>query len=149
MVEYRFTIPGIRNPIKTIPTETFKLASYSRTGELIDLKTEGVEIRMLEAAELDTVQVSLGSYQNARSTTYTLTLVPSVPVQQENLIMVSFPEQIALPEDQSELACSSSFTSLIDSVTCSYDENYGIPRTVRVDMVLDSRIQQIAAMDRF
>ena len=62
MVEYRFTIPGIRNPIKTIPTETFKLASYSRTGELIDLKTEGVEIQMLEAAELDTVQVSLGSY---------------------------------------------------------------------------------------
>ena len=55
MTEYQFTIPGIRNPIKTIPTQTFKFASYTRSGELIDLKTEGVEIQMLAAAQLDTV----------------------------------------------------------------------------------------------
>ena len=43
--------------------------------------TEGVEIQMIEAAELNTVQVSLSSYENARLTTYTLTLVPSVPIK--------------------------------------------------------------------
>jgi len=32
MVEYRLTIPGIRNPIKTIPTGTFKFASFTRSG---------------------------------------------------------------------------------------------------------------------
>ena len=99
MVEYKLKIPGIRNPIKTIPTKTFKFASYSRVGELIDLRTENVTIQMIDAAELATVQVSLGSYENAKETTYTLTLVPSVPVKQDNLIMVSFPEQIGLPAD--------------------------------------------------
>ena len=90
--EYVFSIPGIRNPIKTIPTQTFKFATYSRGGELIDLMTEGVEIQMIEAAELNTVQVSLSSYENARRAAYTLTLVPTVPIKQTNLIMISFPE---------------------------------------------------------
>ena len=54
--------------------------------------TEGVPIKMIEAAELNTVQVSLASYENAKRTTYTLTLVPSVPIKQSNLIMISFPE---------------------------------------------------------
>ena len=92
LVEYKISLPGIRNPIKTIPTQTFKFATYSRLGELIDLMTEGAPIKMIEAAELNTVQVSLASYENAKRTTYTFTLVPSVPIKQSNLIMISFPE---------------------------------------------------------
>ena len=136
MVEYKFSIPGIRNPIKTIPTQTFKFATFSRLGELIDLLTEGVTIQMIEAAELDSVQVSLASYENARLTAYTMTLVPSVPIKETNLIMISFPEQIGLPEDPAALSCASSFTNLIESLDCTYDSSFGIPNTVRVALTL-------------
>ena len=109
---------------------------------------EGVTIQMIEAAELNTVQVSLASYENAKRTTYTLTLVPSVPIKQSNLIMITFPEQIELP-DAADLGCSSSFTSLIESLECWYDESYEFSNTVRVALALNSNISQINAMNRF
>jgi hypothetical protein len=46
---------------------------------------------MLEAAQLENVQVSVSNYTNAKLVDYTITLVPSVPIKQTNLILITFP----------------------------------------------------------
>ena len=53
---------------------------------------QGVQIRMAKPSQLNIVLVSLGSYTNAKLTDYTITLVPTVPIWEEGLIFVTFPE---------------------------------------------------------
>ena len=53
---------------------------------------------MIEPSTLDIVLVSLGDYTNAKQTSYTLTMVPTVPVWETNLMLITFPDQIALPD---------------------------------------------------
>jgi len=52
-----------------------------------------------------------------------------------------------LPENEKELACFSTFTNLIDRVTCFFDDTF--PNTVRAEIELDARISQINDLDRF
>jgi len=67
------------------------------------------------------VLVSLGSYTNAKLTDYTITMVPTVPIWEEGLIFVTFPEQIRLPDSSVLLDCATVFSSLLKDVRCSYD----------------------------
>ncbi len=53
---------------------------------------------MTKPSELDIVLVTLGSYVNANVTSYTITMVPTVPVWEQNLILVTFPAQIEIPK---------------------------------------------------
>lgn len=145
-VDYVFTVPGIRNPIQTIPTSDFIFQTLTRDDQPID-RSEGAAITMLTPAELQQVQVSLGSYSNSAKTTYEFTLVPSVPVKQSNFVMLTFPEEITLPEDSATLACSSTFDELIESLECDYDPAWPQANTVRVRMTL--KVPQIDALDRF
>lgn len=124
--EFGIRIPGLRNPILTTPTSSFVIASFTFPGELIDIVYEGVTIAMIENAELDSANLSIGSYVNYQKTTYTFTLVPTVPYTSSSILFITFPPQIALPETPAELGCNSAFTNLIKSVACSYDSNYAL-----------------------
>ena len=77
--EFGIRIPGLRNPILTTPTPSFVIASFTLQDELIDIISEGVSIAMIENAELDSVNLAIGSYVNYAKTKYTFTLVPTVP----------------------------------------------------------------------
>ena len=54
---------------------------------------------MTKPSSLEIVLVSLGSYTNAKVTDYTITMVPTVPVWEQNVIMITFPDQITLPDN--------------------------------------------------
>mgnify|MGYP000934258123 CR=1 FL=1 len=132
--EYALEIPGLRNPIKTVPTFSFRFRTYDQQERLIDELLSGVSIRMTEPSKLDIVLVSLGSYTNARLTDYTLTMVPTIPVWETNLVFITFPAQIKLPESASSLDCTTVFTTLLADVQCSYDPQYELGRTVKVQL---------------
>ena len=104
---------------------------------------------MTEPSTLDIVLVTLGSYTNAKLTDYTVTMVPTVPVWEQNLILISFPAQIKLPESSVQLGCDTVFTGLLQDVKCSYDPQYEHGRTVRVDLTFADGVQQIDPLDRF
>ena len=64
---------------------------------MIDELLQGKSITMEQPSKLNIVLVSLGDYTNAAVTDYTVTMVPTVPVWESNLILITFPSQIALP----------------------------------------------------
>ena len=96
-IEYSLTIPGMRNPIQTVPTFSFKFRTYDQRSQLIDELLQGKSITMLKPSKLNIVLVSLDDYTNAAVTDYKVTMVPTVPVWESNLILITFPSQIALP----------------------------------------------------
>ena len=61
-------------------------------------------------------------------------MVPTVPIWETGLILVTFPEQIRLPDNSVFLQCTTVFTSLLKDVKCSYDPQFVLGRTVRVDL---------------
>jgi hypothetical protein len=58
-------------------------------------------------------------YQNAERTTYTFTIVPTCQVLSENVILVVFPSQISLPENEGDLGCTSATTTYFESMSCT------------------------------
>ena len=146
---FTLTLPGLTNPIQTVPTLSFKFRTYDQRGRLIDELASGVTIRMTLPSLLDIVLVELGDYTNAAETDYTVTLVPTVPVWQSNLILVTFPEQIELPASSVSLDCSTEFASLLEQVRCSYPNDPAWPRTVRIDLTFPPLLPQIDPLDRF
>ena len=103
-----------------MPTLPFQFRTYDEQSRIIDELNDGVTVRMLEPSTLDIVLVSLGDYTNAKRTDYTLTMVPTVPVWENNLILITMPDQIALPDSSVSLDCTSIFTNLLADVRCSY-----------------------------
>lgn len=146
---FTLVIPGLRNPIQTVPTLSFRFKTFDIRGNLIDEKLSGVQLQMTFSSTLDIVLVSLNSYVNARLTDYTITMVPTVPVWEQNLLLITFPAQIKLPASESELDCSTVFTSLIEDLQCKIDPNYDLGRTVRIEMTFAPGVQQIDPLDRF
>lgn len=105
---------------------------------------------MTDPSALDIVLVSLDNYVNAyNKTSYTFTIVPTVPIWEESLIFVTFPEQIKLPEVDEFLACSTVFESLFAMVSCSYDPSFEFGRTVKVALTFADGVVQIDPLDRF
>jgi hypothetical protein len=145
-VEYKLVIQGLQNPESTLETSSFAFASFSSSGDPIDLLTTGVTVKMLQNAKLYTVQVQLDDYSNSAVTNYAFTMVPSIPIHSKDgdMIMVTFPPQINLPKIAPK--CISTFTSVIKAVQCSYDPKTA-PNTVRVDLSLVD--PGISPMDRF
>lgn len=104
-----------------MPTLSFRFYTYDIRGNLIDEKLSGVQLQMTYSSTLDIVLVSLSNYINARLTDYAITMVPTVPVWDQNLILITFPAQIKLPASSVDLDCTTAFTSLIEDIRCSYD----------------------------
>ena len=51
----------------------------------------GANIQMLKSAEIQDIMVIPSNYINSRSASYTITMVPSVPVTKDNIIIIEFP----------------------------------------------------------
>lgn len=68
---------------------------------------------MTTPSELDIVLVTLDSYVNSNITSYTVTMVPTVPVWEQNLILVTFPPQIEIPDSKQLFDCTTVFESLL------------------------------------
>lgn len=63
--EYALILPGLTNPIQTVPSLSFKFRTYDQRGRLIDELNTGTTIRMTLPSLLDIVLVELGDYTNA------------------------------------------------------------------------------------
>lgn len=83
----------------------------------------------------------MGSYVNAAVTSYTFTVTASVPITANNYIVIKFPTEIVLPTSESTLACSTSYTSIFNSVSCAF--NTLQTNSIKVSMNLKSTITQI------
>lgn len=77
-IEYKFTLQGIQNPESTEVTSSFGFTSFSSSKDPIDFVNKSITIKMEQNAKLQTVQVSLGSYDNSALTDYTFTLVSTI-----------------------------------------------------------------------
>ena len=104
---------------------------------------------MTQSSILDIVLVTLGSYTNAKLTDYTVTMVPTVPVWDINLVFITFPAQIKLPSSSVDLNCTTVFDKIFQDIKCSYDPMFPISRSVRVDMTFAAGVKQIDPLDRF
>ena len=143
-MDYIFSVPGIRNPIQTIPTGRFIFETFNKLSQPID-QSQGAQITMITPAELSQVRLSLSSYTNSMPVSYSFIMVPSVPVSQKNMIMVTFPPETRLPANSADLACANSFREIVRSVSCSYDVRFPKPNTIKVELVLAEGRTQINA----
>lgn len=75
---------------------------------------------MDQPSKLNIVLVQLENYTNAAVTDYTITMVPTVPVWEQSVILITFPSQIELPDIPQRLDCFSIFKSLLADVRCSF-----------------------------
>lgn len=92
---------------------------------------------MLTSAEIQDIELYPSSYINSARSTYTFTMIPSVPVTANTFILVTFPPQISLPLTDAELNCNSTYENLISSVTCGLDQrDKALNNTVRVALTL-------------
>ena len=67
---------------------------------------------------MKSASVVLGSYVNAAITSYTFTITASVPITENNYVIIKFPSQITLPTSESSLACKSDDTAIFNDVKC-------------------------------
>ena len=139
-VEYALTLPGIQNPIRTDPTESFKFATFTRDFKSVDWRKNGARIKMIDYAKLKQVVVTLGSYTNSEVTPYTFTLVPTVPIKSAYMILFSFPPQVTL--DDESFSCSSEFIKEVKCRKYTGTKIEGLPEsTVQVEMTLEKEIK--------
>jgi hypothetical protein len=75
-------------------------------------------------------------------------MVSTVYVHKEDMVLITFPKQITLPKDEADLACSSTYADLFQSVKCSYDPKTAA-NTVRINFEFIPRINFISPLDRF
>ena len=74
-------------------------------------------------------------------------MVPTVPITSNNYIMVTFPYQITLPDNEEDLACESTYLNLITGIVCKFDTRQNAyPNSVLVELTLQST--QIEADNR-
>ena len=102
--QYKITLPGVQNPIMTKPTKSFLFETFSSDDYGIDA-LEGANIEMLVSAEISSIELSASNYVNSMKVTYEFTMMPSVPVNRGNEILVTFPPQIRLPDSSNEVQC--------------------------------------------
>jgi hypothetical protein len=62
---------------------------------------------MTVSAEIQDVELLPNTFVNSKRATYTFTIVPSITFKQSMLILIKFPEQIIVPDDDQQIICSS------------------------------------------
>ena len=122
---YSWTIPYFTNPPTLRPTDSYAISMRDQFFAIVDETPgdgagEAVRLQISNAAVFQSVELELGLYQNAERTTYTFTIVPTCQVLSENVILVVFPSQISLPENEGDLGCTSTSTNYFgDSISCT------------------------------
>ena len=101
----------------TKPTKSFIFETFSSDDYGIDA-FEGANIEMLVSAEISGIEMSASNYVNSKKVTYEFTMMPSVPVNRGNEILITFPPQISLPTKSKDLKCSSTYSNLLKNTWC-------------------------------
>jgi hypothetical protein len=128
---YTIELPGIQNPIKITTTPPFTIETFTSDDYGIDSFT-GSGVTMMNAAEIEEVQLVPSNFVNSKRVAYSFTIVPSVTLTQGMAILISFPEQIGVPDSDSQITCASTqYPHLISGITCQRDRRpTAEPRTV-------------------
>ena len=92
-----FSIAGILNPVSTATTSSFSITTYDSTGNQIDTKTSGITVVMTSVNQFTSVGLTLGSYVNGATNTYTFTFVASSPISDGNYILITVPSSVTPP----------------------------------------------------
>jgi hypothetical protein len=103
---------------------------------------------MTTTAFMKSVFVNLGSYINAAVTSYTFLITPTVPVIETHLVIIQFPPEVTLPTSESSLSCSSTDTTIFNSVSCSFNKAL-LSNSIKVAIDLKSSITQINILQTF
>lgn len=70
---------------------------------------------------MSSVIITPASYVNAAINTYRFQITPTVPVTEDNYIIIQFPAEIRLPSKESALDCFSEDTNIFISVKCTFN----------------------------
>lgn len=91
---------------------------------------------------MKSVSITMGSYINAATTSYTFTITASVPITEDNLIIIKFPTEIGLPTSESSLACTSDDSLIFNDIKCQFNTNQ-LANSIKATIDLRSSISQI------
>lgn len=114
----KWKIPYITNPSTLQETDTFTVETMDQYFALIDTKYIGIKVKMEKAAVFKSSDLELGSFINSINTTYNFTIVPTSSVQAGNCFLITFPDTCALPSNESDLFCNSTYTQYFDKIEC-------------------------------
>ena len=93
-------------------TDSFKISTHDQSFAV-----------NLNPATFKSSELVLESYQNTRRTKYTFTVVPSAPIGDGNVFLVTIPPELKLPDVDAEYACDSDSTKYFSRLACStYNE---------------------------
>jgi hypothetical protein len=91
---------GLRNPRTLEPSESFTITTYDEDGYIIDEGT-GFSITMTTMGSLTSVSVSMDNTTNGAIANYTFNVKTTIPFYDEDILYITFPDDIVLPTDGS------------------------------------------------
>ena len=111
-----FSIGGILNPVSMATTSSFSVQTYDSSGYSIDYRNSGITVAMTSVNQFTSIGLTLGSYVNGATNTYTFSFVASSPISDGNYIFMTVPSTVTLPTSPTwvgtvKLASSLSWTT--------------------------------------
>jgi len=113
-----------------LETLSFEIQTRDQFNDKIDEVLVGVTVQMARPAEFKRAELVLSSHQNAVRAKYLFKIVATNPLKNGNIIMLTFPKETELPDDDGVYACSSNTIDYISRLACSTVPTQ--PRTVKM-----------------
>ena len=115
--EIEFTISPLRTPLSVQTTSSFQVYSMDSSKRAIDSQTSGLTIQMTKGRAITVMTASVGDNTVNAYTSMTLSVTPSVPLKNEDIMSFTIPSAITLPS-KSSLSCTGSGV-LQSSIGCN------------------------------
>ena len=107
------TISGIRNPRSTHPTDNLEVRTYDSSGNPI--ARGGLEnIKIAKPGVFDTMVITPELSINGINTKYAFEITTKIPVDDNDILTISFPETIKAPVK--DIPCETG--TCVDSMEC-------------------------------
>ena len=99
---------------------------------------------MARPAEFKRAELILSSHQNAVRAKYLFKIVATNPLENGNIIILTFPEETELPDDDGAYACESSTVEYISKLACST-----VPDKARTVKMVPTLLRTIPSLETF
>ena len=98
---------------------------------------------MTNAALFRSASLELESSVNALRNRYTFTIVSTASIQEENRVVVTFPDQCLIPEGD-DISCKTSTKDYIDDITCTKIED--VDNQILIEFELEDDIPPLETL---
>jgi hypothetical protein len=92
-----FSVGNIRNPVSLEQTSSFTIKTLTDDDFNIDQVTSGVTLTMTSVNDINTIEITPESLVNGATTTIEFNIVASSPLQNGDLLLITYPTQVSAP----------------------------------------------------